>query len=380
MIENVPIDTHLFHKKQYAIVIDELECMSDKNSLNILIKLINQKKKPHLTVNIPLIFISNETNEKKINELKKHCTEIKFNRPTNEQIVKVTKKILSREHLKIDVENYDYIVNQIISTVDGDYRRLLNLLEFIINQSKTRVINTELLSYCLGLFQEKFQDYNIYQNTVNLFTCNNISDTIRIYENDKSQLPMMVHENYCHLVKYRYPNKKDQLKTSLKIINNIIQGDLIDKVMYNTQSWHYYTIHCLTSCYLPAYSSWYLPKKPDIKFTTTLSKHSLQSSNKKKFLSVLSMIGNGKSYSTNDLYYLGNIIRYHAVNTGGDIEVLKNIMKTYNLTFDIIDRIIRFSKLDDTVNYNIKIKNQLKNQLQNVRISKPINLDLSQLD
>ena len=90
---------------------------------------------------------------------------------------------------------------------------------------------------------------------------------------------------------------------------------------------------------------------------------------------MLSTIGNGKSYSTNDLYFLGNIIRYHATNPSGDINVIKNLMRTYNLSFDIIDRIIRFSKLGDDINYGIKIKNHLKQQLQGVKIGKPLHFE-----
>jgi DNA polymerase III delta prime subunit len=379
MIENVPIDSQMYHKKQYAIVIDELECMADKNSLNTIIKLINQKKKSQTSVNIPLIFISNETTEKKINELKKHCTELRFARPNRDQLISLIDKILFKEKLVVHQDRREEIHDLIVNTSDGDYRRLINLMDFIIGQSKERgngtKISYDLVTQCLYIFQEKYQDHDIYQNTVKLFTCKTINESIRIYENDKSLLPMMVHENYSYLVGSKYSRKRDQLKTSLKIINNVIQGDLIDKVMYNTQSWHYYTIHSLMSCYLPSYLSWHLAKRPEIKFTTTLGKHSLQSSNKKKFLSVLSTIGNGKSYSTSDLYYLGNIIRYHATNPKGNIEVIKSLMKTYNLTFDIIDRIIRFSKLGEDVNYGIKIKNQLKQHLQGVKITKYIQID-----
>lgn len=390
MLDHKPIDSHLFRDRKYVIVIDELECMADKNSLNDIIKLLNVKKrKDTADISLPLIFISNDTTDKKINELKKHCLEVDFPRPNNELIWQLFIQLCIVE--KITISNDPQIQPKVLSIVNNDYRRLLNftefLLDFLTDESANNsvlvkdgssvnreiVLDLETVQTAGTIYGGKYIDYNIYQNAENLFMCNDLKESIRIYESDKSLLPMMVHENYSDLVSKKYHDKQHQLSASMKIINSIIQGDLIDKVMYNTQSWHYYRVHSLNSCYLPVYYSWFLDTKPEIKFTTTLGKHSLQSSNKKKFLMVLSNIGNGRCYSTNDLYYLGNIIRYHALNKNGDIEEIKKIMKTYNLSFDIIDRIIRFSKLGETGTiYTGKVKTTLKTALEAVKIGKSI--------
>ena len=443
MLENIPIDSIMNTSIKYAIIIDELECMADKSSLNTLIKIINSKKRSNLRLAIPLIFISAETTDKKINELRRHCTEVKFADPTSDMILKLFNRVLTREHLIIDdTKNLELINDIVISNSDCDYRRLLNYLQYIITQikndkkyksdmtgdgdgdgdgdgepsllkSKYRTIDYDTFKCQSLIFQTKYSDVNIYQNCAKLFTQPSIAKSIRIYENNKSLLPMMVHENYSYLTASVFQTKKEQLKRCLKNINYIIQGDLIDKVMYNTQSWHYANIHCLNSCYLPAYTSVVTPTeaaasavvlandksktKPGlkskalpiaaqklessietrvIKYTTTLGKHSLQSSNKKKFLAVLSNIGNGKTYSTSDLYYLGNIIRFNALNSKGDINVVKDYMRTYNLTFEIIDKIIRFSHFGDVTNYTVKQKNTLKTQLQGVKILKPIHIGI----
>lgn len=380
MVDNIPIDSQLYQRHKYIIVLDELECMADKTSLNLIIKIINQKKKYGRDIHIPFIFISNDTSEKKINELKKHCLEIKLTHPTISHLTRLTDNILIKENVKIEASQKQQILESITQLANADYRRLLNLIELIVGKYKVSgadQVDWTLMNQCLELFQQKYQDLDIYQNTIQLFINKDIKNCVRIYENDKSLLPMMMHENYSYLVSQTYPNKHDQLKVCLKVISNIIKADMIDKIIYNTQSWHYYTIHGLTSCFLPSYYSWKSAKKPDVKFTTTLGKHSLQSSNKKKFLSILSFIGNGKSYNNMDLYYLGNIIKYHCLDPQGDINVVKQIMKSYNLPFDIIDKIIRFSKLSDDLNYNLKTKNNLKLQLQNVKISKPIQINNS---
>jgi len=382
MLDHKPIDSHLYRDRKYVIVIDELECMADKNSLNEIIKLLNTKKRGNAVMSLPLIFISNETTEKKINELKKHCLEIKFPRPNDEILTRIFKEICAREKITIDKNDEMKIIQQVLQTVDNDYRRLIKFSEFLVGclEGESKITLESVLN-ATTIYSGKNIDYDIYQNTVKLFTTGDLKESIRIYENDKSLLPMMVHENYTTLVSSKYSDKTTQLAKSLRIINYIIQGDLIDKVMYNTQSWHYYTVHCLNSCYLPVYHSWTLAKRPEIKFTTTLGKHSLQSSNKKKFLMVLSNIGNGKTYSTNDLYYLGNIIRYHALNKSGDIEEIKRLMRTYGLSFDIIDRIIRFSKLaEPNTVYSGKLKTSLKTSLQTVKVSKSLNVNFDDGD
>ena len=391
MLDHRPIDSHFFRDRKYMVVIDELECMADKNSLNDIIKLLNTKKrKESANISLPLIFISNETTDKKINELKKHCLEIDFLRPTDELIWQQFQRICEIEKIVMVGEGTrPQIQQKVLGTINSDYRRLLGFTEFLLdflkeetdmsddksdcNGNEVKYLSLETVCNAATIYGGKYIDYNIYQNAENLFMCNDLRESVRIYESDKSLLPMMVHENYSDLVSKKYSDKQRQLSVCMKTINSIIQGDLIDKVMYNTQSWHYNKVHCLNSCYLPAYNSWFLDRKPEIKFTTTLGKHSLQSSNKKKFLTILSNIGNGRTYSTNDLYYLGNIVRYHALNKNGDIEEIKKIMKTYNLSFDIIDRIIRFSKLGESVSaYTGKIRTVLKTALEGVKIGKSI--------
>lgn len=399
MIENVPIDTRIYDRNKYIIIIDELECMTDKCTLNTLIDIVSQKKsaESQITTSVPIIFICNATTEKKIQELRKQCTEIVCQAPGAQQIKNTISKILKKERLTIDARS----VEKIIDNVNGDYRRLMNLMELLVGQVRStdsrhgelslvcprtptqmlqkmlagqskstaeNIFTPELVDSCLLLFQQKTQDNTIYQKTMQLFATSNIRQSIKIYDIDKSLLPMMVHENYSYLVSQRYHNKIDQLKTNIMVIKHIITADKIEKIMYNTQSWHYNTIHGMVSCYLPAYYSWNSIKKPSIVFTTTLGKHSLRSSNKKKYINLLSSIGNGNYYNSNDLFYLGKIICYHCLNPDGNINVVKELMKTYNISFDIIDQIIRFSKSSNEYNYNMKKKTYLKDQLKSIKI------------
>ena len=82
------------------------------------------------------------------------------------------------------------------------------------------------------------------------------------------------------------------------------------------------------SCYVPSYYSSTNVTRPNIRFTTTLGKHS-QLSSKKKILDILSNIGNGKYYTNSDLQCLGNIIRYYALHeTNNNIDIIKQFMKT----------------------------------------------------
>lgn len=374
MLDHKPIDSHLYPERKYLLLIDELECLADKNSLNLMIKLLNGKKNKNIELSLPIIFISNETTEKKINELKKYCTEITFQRPQDADISRLFLRILGRESLQIHPNDLAEILPVALEMINSDYRRLLQLTEFLssfLQEQNTSCLTLHHFNLAKTIYGAKYIDYDIYQNTMKTFTTINLKESIRLYESGKSLLPMMIHENYNHLLAQKYHNQKQkQITLSLKAINSIIQGDLIDKIMYNTQSWHYSTIHCLNSCYLPVYYSWGIATKPLIRFTTTLGKHSLQSSNKKKFLTLLSNIGNGKSYNSNDLYYLGNIIRYHALNKNGDLEVIKQMMQTYNLNFDVIEKLIRFSKSGDNQAFTGKIKIPLKKSLQNVKIRK----------
>lgn len=377
MQSNIPIDSLMFGKYKYIIIIDEIECMVDKNNKKNLIKMVTQNDKNTNKYHIPMIFVSCDTSDKKIIELSKHSTLISLTRPNSyklEQIlIKFIDQFLNVPHkLKICLTKNQ--IKMIINNVNGDYRRLINMVDIIINEIEINGCNSisdQVIDQCCNMFHEKYLDQNIYQNTLSIFTDHNIINSIRVYENDKTLLPMMVHENYTELISKSYDNKLDQLNVNMKVINCIVMADQMDKIMYNTQSWHYSTIHGLMSCYVPSYYSSTDTIRPNIRFTTTLGKHSQLSSNKKKILDILSNIGNGKYYTNSDLQCLGNIIKYYSLHeTNKNIDIIKQFMKNYSLSFDIIDKIIKFNKSGSTDNllYNAKLKSFLKQQLGNIKI------------
>ena len=67
-------------------------------------------------------------------------------------------------------------------------------------------------------------------------------DVLKIYESDKSLQPMMIHENYpSQIQKINGYSLVDKVNIAEKTIDAIIDGDIIDKIMYNVQGWHLQT-------------------------------------------------------------------------------------------------------------------------------------------
>ena len=76
---------------------------------------------------------------------------------------------------------------------------------------------------------KKVLDLNSYDLTNKIFNRNShIDEIIKLYETDKSLLPMMVHENYANVINSQNNNEHEKMKVYVKCINSIIDGETFD--------------------------------------------------------------------------------------------------------------------------------------------------------
>ena len=169
---------------------DEVDGMSsgDKGGMSELISFINpnkglrkNKKKP-LQYNNPIICISNEDYDKKINDLKKECEVIKFLKPKKTELYDLILNIGEKEGVKLT----DDIIFKIVEYSQNDIRKLLCLLEFYFKNNSLNIdnflenlskknIHSNLFDSCLKILTEKveekemlvlFEEYNVVLNQI----------------------------------------------------------------------------------------------------------------------------------------------------------------------------------------------------------------------
>ena len=364
--------------KEFGIIMDEVDGMSsgDKGGMAELIQFINPnrgkrsvRKEEKLNAEKrwipPIICICNNNYDKKIMALKKDCLEVVFKAPKKNDLVRVIDRIGKSEKMKIDPK----IKENIAEYAQGDFRRLIFLLQHLYAglSDQDHVIDKEYLDDHYQSFCKKEIDLNSY-DTVNtlLNKYQNPIEALKIYETDKSKLPMMIHENYIDFINLQDSNIYDKLNTVTETIDNIINGDIIDKAMYNNQSWYLQPIHGLYSCYLPCYHV-NSRKKTHYKRSdksTALTNYSFNCANKKNINQIISMISKKSSYDTADIQLLSAVILYDLFDPEGDKDRGIECLKYYNLTISELEKLIKMNRLNNP--YKNKFTSKSKTFLKKI--------------
>lgn len=368
--------------KSIGIVMDEVDGMSagDKGGMSQLIKIINPnrgkrsvKKEDKQKVNNrwmpPIICICNTNYDKKISELKKDCLEIKFSKPTVGELINVINRIILIENIAMTEPAKKVIAEM----AQGDFRRLMFLLQNFSNiktENNQPLDANDIYDYNT-VVSKKSLDLSIYETTDRILNkLHNVEDTLKMYETEKSLLPMMIHENYVNVIDAQHTQNNNKLIYCQKSIDSIIYGDIIEKIMYNTQSWYLQPIHGLSACYIPSYYTNAHIRGPHNKssFTQTLGRFSLQRANIKNIHLVMSIINNGNIYSVDDMQLLSEIILFNLLDPLGDQNKGIQLLKNYNLTIKDLEKLIKMNKLSEKYKkiYKSKQKTQLTKLFGNI--------------
>lgn len=381
LINTDPVDQRFRDNfRPIGIIMDEVDGMSsgDKGGMTQLINLINQTNKLDCVKNNikrkipPIICICNIGYDKTINELKKHCLQVKFNKPTIDELCQVITIVITKEGIQIT----DLAKKLIAERAQGDFRRLMILLQNLTINKKQ--IDTDDI-YDNNIIVSKNIDLNVYEITRLIFENNTTQDILNYYDTDKNLLPMMVHENYISEIDCQSTNNNNKLINIKKCTDAIVNGDMIEKMMYNNQSWYLQKTHGLCSCYLTSYyiNTYHKKIHPKIEWTTAFGKFSLQKTNIKNInLLISKMMITGCNYTINDIQTLSQIILFHLLDTNGDVNIGMTYLKNYNLDMHDIEKLIRVDKLSDKYKklYTVKQKNKLTQLFGSItsKVSTPI--------
>jgi len=348
-----------------GIIMDEVDGMltGDRGGIDELISFIKMpsgKKKTGASANDgkkqridvwgpPIICICNTGNAKQntLTDLRKHCLEINFQKPISAEMARAMERVIIAENLIIDASTRE----DIIKYAQGDYRRLMCLLQHLYSRYGNTISKENLIS-SYHIFCQKEQDLHVRDNIKRIFNKQfDFMTVLGVYYRDKSKTPMVMHQNYIKAIDGQKTTSLEKIDNAIKVIDSLVDSDIIEKTMYNTQGWHLQTIQGLTCCYIPSY---YINKYDkirtiDISWTEVLGTSSHTQSSKKKIQEIMYMISKKNNYNNTDIQFLCDIVLFLILNNREKEAI--SLLSTYNLLdpkiIDKLSSIVKLNKYSD---------------------------------
>jgi DNA polymerase III delta prime subunit len=321
-------------KQKPAVIIDEV-CNTYKNKIYDLLNFISKNKQYQ---KIPIIIICDLSLEKKFKPFIKDNNFFEFKKPTKKFLNQKVFEICEAEKMSID----ESILEKLYDFTSFDYRQMIIVLEELKDYP---TINNKVLDIYINKSQKKIKNLTLFEN-VNYLLYNklDINECYQIYENDKYLIPMMIFDNFPNYIdNLKNVSENEKLNMISELHYNFCDADLLEKYIYKNQHWELDEYHCISSIYSTnnlIHNVKQYNKKCDINFTTLLT----QLSSKKFNLNFLNNIKEYIPLEYKNIYlFRDNFLKLFFEKN----ELIKDYLKTNEIPFEIIETLIKISKVSD---------------------------------
>ncbi|KAJ2098072.1 DNA replication factor C complex subunit Rfc1 [Coemansia sp. RSA 922] len=232
--------------KKLVIIMDEVDGMSggDRGGTTELIQMVKRTK-------VPIICICNDRQSTKVRSLANYCKDMRFRRPTEQQMKARLNTIAFRENFKIEPN----AITQLVQSTHNDIRQIINLLSsYMLNKSSMSYMDSKDYSsfnkkeVSIGPFDVVGKYLNKTENMRLSF-----SDKLDLYYSDFSIVPLFVQENYID-------NRPAGCESSLEVFDRlsmaadlISEADIVDSKLRGSQQWGLMPLHAALSSVGPAF-------------------------------------------------------------------------------------------------------------------------------
>jgi replication factor C subunit 1 len=244
-------------KKKIVLVMDEVDGMSagDRGGVAALAKFCKKTE-------VPLILICNERKLPKMKPFDHVAFDIRFNRPTVDQVRSRIMTICHREGLKLPVP----VIDSLIEGSNKDIRQIINMIA-------TAKLDQSSMDFEQGKAMSKawekhivLKPWDICQKMLGggLFTPASkatLNDKIELYFNDHEFSFLMIQENYIRTKPLMLNGKgltpREERLKALELFDqaaeSISDGDLVDRMIHGPQQhWSLMPTHAVFSTVRPA--------------------------------------------------------------------------------------------------------------------------------
>jgi replication factor C subunit 1 len=218
-----------------VLIMDEVDGVAgneDRGGIQELILLIKRSR-------IPIICICNDRQHKKIRSLANYCYDLRFYRPTIQQIRGAMMTVLHRENIhQIKQETLD----EIIKSCNQDIRQTLHSLNLWAIEGETnpqaakmidKAVNHNPFELCRLSFSDELRQKSLI-------------DKIEIFFYDYQLMPLLIQENYLQCLPTLSPLDQQKRKITdlehltllAKAAENMCIGDVCSQMIYGrNESW-----------------------------------------------------------------------------------------------------------------------------------------------
>ena len=220
------------HKKS-VIIMDEVDGCGggDRGGISALIQVIKISK-------TPIICICNDRENRKLMSLLNHCFDIKFVRPTPQQILSRVKQIANAEGLTIDDKAIDLLVNQ----AGSDIRQVITQIQVLLTTCKS-ISHKDLSARMNNISKDQKIMINNFQAASKLLNYDSYKsmtyrDRMDMFFIDYDFVPLLVQENYLTALDTNY--NKNSAKDVERLANAaafIAFGDQVNKRVRGNMEW-----------------------------------------------------------------------------------------------------------------------------------------------
>tara|TARA_B110000259_G_scaffold33107_1_gene36515 strand:+ start:1859 stop:3175 length:1317 start_codon:yes stop_codon:yes gene_type:complete len=332
--------------RRIVVVIDDIDGMNygDKNGIISLIKLIRIKKtkkqKLENLTNNPIICINNKNCDKKISELMKVCHVFELKNPSNTQILDIVNNLLP------NIFRYSAIENRLINRNILDFlnNNLISINKLLFYEKNNIIYKKFYENYTLNVSETneniKIITKDFLENPYDFTKINNI------LESDRTILSLLFHENIIQVL------NGGNLEVYLKILENYIFSDYIDRIIFQKQIWQLtemnYIIKLFQNNFILKTNDLLKPINiEDVIFTKILTKYSSEYNNYIFIYNLLQSFLIDKK----DIHIL-----FYNLDKKHDINEIIYLLENYNISKLEIIRIVKL--INQLIDYQDNNKNK----------------------
>lgn len=239
---------HNSNERKFCLIMDEVDGMSsgDHGGAGALSAFCRITK-------MPIILICNDKSLPKMRTFDRVTLDLPFKRPSEMEMKSRLMTIAFREKLKLDPT----VISQLVQATGNDIRQIINLMSTVsktqktINHENSKAIaeswkkHSMLKPFAIVL---KFFGGGIFNPAAN----HSLNDKIEMYFNDIDFTPLMIQENYIHLIP-EVLSSKEHLKKMAAAADAISQSDHVNSLIRSSeQQWSLLPFHAVMSTVIPA--------------------------------------------------------------------------------------------------------------------------------
>lgn len=350
-----------FRERKMALVCDDASNITkpkNKECLKAIIKLNNEYKF------FPIIIIANNKHNKLFTDIRKSLTyptgktdpktgkpekaanEIKFPKPSDYEMRLLMNHIIKDQKMSIDDDLFDIILDH----VHKDIRRFIGVLEELYGVYGKKHITFDMFCTYKDTFESKIVDMGIYHDSSALLNdYEGIQEAMDLFSHDRSNMPLMIHENYAKAIYLKVKGFENQINAISQISESLSISDSIDGLTYSKSCWTLQEGYGFFACVIPPFIISTMPKKSKVRVTTDYTKDFYKTSTKKnnqKLIRFLKTFPNCGKLSTIDFLHMSVIIKELFLRK--DTATVAELLKPYQFnTIKDIGTLIKIDKIKE---------------------------------